>query len=131
MNISQVAKQVGLSAKQIRDYEKHGLMRPSQRTMSNYREYSAQDIEKLHFIAHARSVGFSLDQIAELLRLQANPSRTSCQVKDLTAVHLAEINEKIANLQRMHVTLQRWHDSCSGDEDSECNILKAIAAESA
>lgn len=126
MNISQVAQLVGLTAKQIRDYEKYGLIAPSGRTASNYRAYSKQDIEKLHFIAHARDVGFSLAQIAELLYLKANPSALpSCQVKALTASHIDEISLKIENLQKMKSTLQSWHDGCDGNV-AECSILRAL-----
>lgn len=126
MNISQAAKATGLSAKQIRDYEKNGLLPPAHRTESGYRHYSPGDLDRLRFISHAREVGFSLAQTAELLRLQADPHRTSCEVKALTAQHIAELTEKIATLQTMLATLQGWHDACGGNDSPECSILRGL-----
>ena len=85
MNISQAAKLTGLSAKQIRDYEKRGLLKAGTRTLSGYRYYEESDLARLRFIRHSRDVGFSLQQIAQLLQLQDNPHRNSREVKQLTA----------------------------------------------
>ena len=65
MNISQAAKLTGLSAKQIRDYEKRGLLKAGTRTLSGYRYYEESDLARLRFIRHSREVGFSLQQIAQ------------------------------------------------------------------
>ncbi|WP_274571433.1 MerR family DNA-binding protein [Neisseria leonii] len=126
MNISQAAKAAGLSAKQIRDYEKSGLLPPAPRSESGYRRYTAADLDRLRFIAHAREVGFSLAQTAELLRLSADPHRTDCEVKALTAQHIAEITGKIASLQTMLATLQNWHDACAGGGSGECGIVRGL-----
>ena len=91
MNISQAAAESGLSAKQIRDYEKHGLIAPAARSEAGYRRYGQADLVRLRFIRHAREVGFSLPQIGQLLSLQHNPQRTSREVKTLTARHIAEL----------------------------------------
>ena len=69
MNISQAAAQTGLSAKQIRDYEKQGLLPPAPRSEAGYRRFLPADLQRLRFIAHAREVGFSLAQIKRLLAL--------------------------------------------------------------
>ncbi len=84
MNISQAAKITGLSTKQIRDYEKNGLLPKTARTYSGYRIYSQEEINRLKFIFNARNVGFSLAQIAELLSLHDNPHRCSRDVKRIT-----------------------------------------------
>ena len=96
INISQAAAESGLSAKQIRDYEKHGL------------------------------IAFSLPQIGQLLSLQHNPQRTSREVKTLTAQHIAELEAKIERLQGMVAELQRWHDACAGDDRPDCAILAGL-----
>ena len=108
MNISQAARQTGLSAKQIRDY-------------------GDNDLQRLHFIRHAHDVGFSLAQTAQLLALQDNPKRRSHDVKALTAQHIAELEQKIQSLQTMLATLQTWHAQCAGDEQAACCILEALA----
>lgn len=100
MNISEVAKLVCLSSKQIRDYEKSGLLKPAQRSLSGYRHYEEKDLERLRFIRHSRDVGFSLQQIRQLLQLQDNPNRSSREVKALTTQHIKMLNEQIYHLQK-------------------------------
>lgn len=128
MNISQAAALTGLSTKQIRDYEKAGLMLPVGRSVSGYRIYNGLNLERLHFIAKARQVGFSLEQIKTLLVLKDNPQRHSCDVKALTSAHIADIGNKIYQLQQMKDILQAWHDKCHGDERAECVILQSLSA---
>ncbi len=128
INISQAAAESGLSAKQIRDYEKHGLIAPAARSEAGYRRYSQADLARLRFIRHAREVGFSLPQIGQLLSLQHNPQRTSREVKTLTAQHIAELEAKIERLQGMVAELQRWHDACAGDDCPDCAILAGLEA---
>lgn len=129
MHISQAAQAVGLSAKQIRDYEKYGLIAPTPRNAAGYRRYDAADLKRLHFICHARAVGFSLAQTSELLRLSDDPHRSSCDVKALTAAHIAMLEDKIRTLEAMRATLQNWHDACAGDAQPECSILRGLTAD--
>ena len=127
MNISQAAKLTGLSAKQIRDYEKLGLLKAGTRTLSGYRYYEESDLARLRFIRHSRDVGFSLQQIAQLLELQDNPHRNSREVKQLTAKHIETLNAQIHALQKMVAKLQRWHDNCQGNDCPECSILAGLS----
>lgn len=129
MNISQMAKQSGLSAKQIRDYEKAGLLPAAVRNQVGYRQYSPQDLERLHFISNARKVDFSLKQIAELLKLRDNQMRSSREVKQLTEQHLIELKAKIADLEKMVELLQSWNSACCGNDSPDCAILKGLANE--
>ncbi|EFX92411.1 heavy metal-dependent transcriptional regulator [Actinobacillus ureae] len=126
MNISQAAEHSGLSAKQIRDYEKAGLLPQAVRSSSGYRVYSISDLERLHFISNARKVGFSLVQISELLKLNDDPHRTSREVKKLTEQHIEELQQKIADLQQMLTLLKSWSKSCCGNDSSECSILSGL-----
>ena len=127
MNISQAAKLTGLSAKQIRDYEKLGLLKANNRTLAGYRHYEENDLARLRFIRHSRDVGFSLQQIAQLLQLQDNPNRNSREVKQLTAQHIETLNAQIQALQNMVAELQRWHDNCQGNDCPECSILAGLS----
>ena len=126
MNISEAARHSALSAKQIRDYEKQGLLAPAARSDAGYRRYGAGDLARLHFIRHARELGFSLKQIATLLRLQEDPRRHAGEVKRLAAEHIAALNAQIASLEAMRAELQRWHDACHGDQRPECAILDGL-----
>ena len=128
MNISQAAAQTGLSAKQIRDYEKQGLLPPAPRSEAGYRRFLPADLQRLRFIAHAREVGFSLAQIKRLLALADDPERHSRDVKQLASEHIAELNQKIATLQTMRDTLQAWHNQCAGDDAAACCILDGIGS---
>ena len=127
MNISQAAKLTGLSAKQIRDYEKLGLLKANNRTLAGYRQYEENDLARLRFIRHSRGVGFSLQQIAQLLQLQDNPNRNCREVEQLTAQHIETLNAQIHALQKMVSELQRWHDSCQGNDCPECSILAGLS----
>lgn len=126
MNIGQASKATGLSIKQIRDYEKLGLLSNTSRTSSGYRIYDNETLIRLKFIAKARGVGFSLAQIGELLALQDNPYRTSAQVKTFTASHIDFLSNKIKELKSMQHTLQAWSDACGGDDNPDCPILKGL-----
>lgn len=129
MNISEAAKLSGLTAKQIRDYEKLGLIKPVQRSFSGYRHYEEKDIERLHFIRHSRNVGFSLQQIRQLLALQDNPNRSSSEVKALTAKHITTLKQQIKQLEEMVDELQGWYDTCQGNNCPECSILDGLKQE--
>lgn len=126
MHISDVTKQTGLSARQIREYEKLGLLSTIYRNASGYRAFNQAQIARLQFIKHAREVGFSLAQITALLALQDDPQRSNADVKALTHQHIDELSEKIERLQAMKTTLQTWHDSCSGDGSAQCHILDKL-----
>ncbi|QEY23238.1 MerR family DNA-binding protein [Neisseria animalis] len=128
MNISQAAQTVGLSAKQIRDYEKIGLIRQPSRGANGYRLYQESDIKRLHFICHARQVGFPLHDIKDLLALSDNPNRTSEAVKSLTGRHIARLHDEIAKMQAMLRLIEGWYHQCSGSGISDCPILDGLAA---
>lgn len=126
MNIQSAQKATGLTARQIREYEKIGLLPPIARTASDYRQYSEQNIARLKFIQRARAVDFSINEIKALLALQDNPNRNNKEVKDLTTQHIAEISQKIEQMRAMKETLERWRDSCSGDGSAHCSILDSL-----
>lgn len=127
MNIQSVEKATGLTARQIREYEKIGLIPEIIRNGSGYRAYSSENIERLRFIKRARAVDFSLEEIRILLAMQDNPCRNNSEVKALTAQHIEALNQKIEQLQAMKNTLQTWHDSCKGDGSASCGILEKLA----
>ena len=97
------------------------------RCSSGYRYYEENDLARLRFIRHSRDVGFSLQQIAQLLQLQDNPNRNSREVKQLTAQHIETLNAQIHALQKMVAELQLWHDNCQGNDCPECSILTGLS----
>lgn len=126
MNIGQAAQHSGLSAKMIRYYEATGLLRPAGRTASGYRQYGEQDLHVLAFIKRARDLGFSLDEVGQLLTLWQDRQRASADVKALAQRHVAELNSKIAELTALRDTLDDLVQHCQGNQRPECPILRDL-----
>lgn len=127
MNIGQAAEASGISAKMIRHYESINLIRPGVRTASGYRTYGDKDVHTLRFIKRARSLGFSLDQIRDLLSLWQDEQRASADVKAIALAHVSELEQRIAELTEMRDTLHHLARSCSGDARADCPILRGLA----
>ncbi|PXV84181.1 Cu(I)-responsive transcriptional regulator [Nitrosomonas eutropha] len=123
MNIGEVAKASGVSAKMIRYYEQTGLIPPANRRESGYRNYSASDVHMLRFIRRGRDLGFPVAQINELLGLWRDKSRQSAEVKRIATAHITELREKIDSLEQIASTLQTLIECCSGDDRPDCPIL--------
>jgi len=131
MNIGQAAQASGVSAKMIRHYESVGLFPEARRTGAGYRQYSDRDVHTLRFIRHSRDLGFSIEQIRELLGLWQNRRRSSRQVKALAQAHLQELEDKLRELQAMKATLEHLVQGCHGDDRPECPIIETLADEAA
>ena len=127
MNIGQAAKATGVSAKMIRHYESVGLFPQANRTEAGYRQYGTVEVNTLRFIRQARDLGFSIDQIRELLGLWQDRRRPSRQVKALAQAHIAELDAKLQDLQAMKSTLAHLVHCCHGDDRPECPIIDALA----
>lgn len=127
MNIGQAAAATGVSAKMIRYYENIGLIRKSVRTESGYRRYDEQDLHLLHFVKQARKLGFSLEQIRELLSLWQNKQRASQDVKALAMRHVDELEERIREMVEMRDALRHLAHHCAGDHRPDCPILTGLA----
>ncbi len=130
MNIGEAARAAGVSAKMIRHYEQIGLVPAAARTGSGYRQYAERDVSILRFIRQSRRLGFSIDQIAGLLNLWSNSSRTSRQVKTLAQTHLDALEDKMREISEMHHALQKLVLSCHGNDDPDCVILDELAVDS-
>ncbi|MCO5063726.1 MAG: Cu(I)-responsive transcriptional regulator [Rhizobiaceae bacterium] len=128
MNVGQAARKSGLPAKTIRYYEDIGLIAPA-RASNGYRDYSSDDIHRLAFLRRARGLGFSIDNCRQLMALYQDRSRASQDVRMIALEHVAEIEEKIGELEAMRKTLQRLVSACHGDERPDCPILDDIAGE--
>jgi MerR family copper efflux transcriptional regulator len=127
MNIGQAAKATGVSAKMIRHYESLGLFPEAARTDAGYRQYGATDLHTLRFIRQSRDLGFSLEQIRQLLGLWQNRRRPSRQVKALAQVHIEELEQKAQELLAMKSTLEHLVRCCRGDDRPECPIIDSLA----
>jgi Cu(I)-responsive transcriptional regulator len=129
MNIGEAARRSGVSAKMIRHYESVGLLPPAGRTEAGYRQYRDNDLHTLRFIRRARDLGFSIEQIRELLALWQDRRRPSRQVKAFAQAHITELDQKLQQIQAMKATLEHLVHCCSGDERPECPIIEGLASE--
>ena len=127
MDIGAAAEQSGVSAKMIRHYESIGLLPKAARTQANYRVYRPSDVHTLRFIKRARTLGFSIEDIRQLLGLWQNRSRSSAAVKSISRKHVQELKERIAQMQSMVDTLEHLAKHCHGDSRPECPILDDLA----
>ncbi|CAG0960735.1 HTH-type transcriptional regulator HmrR [Methylophilaceae bacterium] len=128
-NIGEAAAASGISAKMIRHYEETGLISKASRSLSGYRLYQEKDIHLLRFIRHARDLGFSIKQIADLLNLWLDQHRSSSKVKAVALSHIVELEEKIRQMQLMKAELERLAHSCQGDHRPDCPILDSLAGQ--
>lgn len=128
MNISEAAKESGLSAKTIRYYEEIELIAAAARGDNGYRQYDQKAIKELRFLAHAREVGFDLEESKQLLDLSRNPERQSRHARDLVMEKSQKLQERIAQLVAMQKELLEMASRCRGDEGPECAILEDLAA---
>lgn len=129
LKIGELAKATGLSSDTIRFYESKGLLAPSHRTESGYRQFSSTDVQRLQFIQRAKSVGFTLDEIGELLALKLQPQGHTCEeVKQRTEQKLVTVNEKISELMRIRASLEMLSAACEGGNESakNCTILRLL-----
>lgn len=132
MFIQELAKQTGLTATTVRYYESVGLIPPPQRAENNYREYTPADVERLRFIVAARSLGFSLNDVAEFLTAR-NDGLLPCQrILDSLDRQLAEIDRRIADLLALREMLKYIRQegkarpqSSNCDEECICYLLTA------
>jgi len=127
MNIGEAAARSGVSAKMVRHYESLGLLAKVQRTEAGYRQYGPAEVHTLRFIRRARDLGFSMAEIAELLKLWQNRRRASGDVKRIALTHMADLDRRIAAMTAMKHTLQRLVHCCHGDERPDCPILDELA----
>ncbi|MEQ5200998.1 Cu(I)-responsive transcriptional regulator [Providencia rettgeri] len=127
MNISEIAKKTGLTAKAIRFYEDKGLITPPERGENSYRYYQECHLNELVLLKQAKDVGFTLDECGELLGLFRNPTRHSADVKTTTIAKINEIEQTIVKLSAIRDTLQELVDVCPGDDGSDCPIIDHLA----
>jgi DNA-binding transcriptional MerR regulator len=133
MTIGALAERTGVTAETIRYYERVGVLpRPARgiaaQTHAGYRRYGTADAERLAFVRRARDLGFSLDEVRDLLSLADDPARPCAEVDELARLHLAQVEAKIAQLVALQSELTRVIGACRGGVAvADCQILRALA----
>lgn len=127
LTVGRVARRAGVNLQTVLYYERRRLLSPARRSDSGYRLYAPETVRVIRFIKNAQALGFTLDEIAKLLRLRVR-SRSRCEpVKRQARARLALVQEKIAGLRAMERTLRRLLKTCAarGTTDS-CPILESL-----
>jgi MerR family transcriptional regulator, copper efflux regulator len=125
-NIGEAARRSGVSAKMVRHYESLGLLPSVDRTESGYRQYTDKEVHTLRFIKRSRDLGFSMEEIANLLKLWQNRKRSSADVRRIASKHVAELNQRMAEMEAMRRTLEHLIHCCQGDHRPDCPILDEL-----
>ena len=126
MNIGEAAIASGISAKMIRYYETIDLVPKAGRTEGGYRDYSPSDVHRLRFIRRARDLGFSFEQVRELLKLWSDKRRSSANVKKVALERITELEMRAAQLDDMIRTLRHLADACEGNHRPDCPIIEEL-----
>ena len=126
-NIGEAAARSGVSAKMIRHYETLSLLPKVGRTTSGYRQYGSKEVHTLRFVRRARALGFSMVEIAALLKLWRNRRRASADVKRIALSHVADLDRRMSEMAAMKHTLETLAACCHGDERPDCPILDELA----
>jgi len=127
LRIGEVANKSHVGVETVRFYEREGLIALPKRNVSGYRQYSESAIKQIQFIQHAKTLGFSLKDIRELIKLKSTRDARCKSIKSTAKAKIADIQEKIDALKRMKLALEPLVAQCkSSDPISDCPILNAL-----
>ncbi len=134
ISIGLLARQAGCSVPTIRYYEDIGLLPTGPRTEGGRRFYGTATVRRLSFIRRCRDFGFSIEQVRELVGLFDEPSRPCVEVREVAAKHLAQLRDKLAELQALERNLAAFvcscDTACAGGAAVDCTILDDLASPS-
>ena len=132
LKIGELAKHAGISRDALRFYEKHGLIAPNTRTDSGYRLYSKSDVVRISFILSAKEVGFTLNEIHQLLELEVTKDVKSCQdVKQFVDNKIQFVNQRLNEMKKIKQSLKTLSNACCGGNEpaTHCTILGALSVQ--
>lgn len=127
ISIGALAKATKTKVETIRYYEGIGLLPAPTRTSANYRTYESTHVTRLGFIRRARDLGFSLQEVRDLLRLNDDKERSCAEVDMLAGNHVGDIERKIADLEKLRDELIELIGQCRRGKIADCRILDALA----
>lgn len=125
--IGQLGRATDTKIETIRYYEKIGLLPAPNRTAGNYRSYAAEHLQRLGFIRRARELGFTIEDVRELLKLAAHGETPCEEVDQLVARYLETTERKIEALTRLRSELRGTLNSCKGGRIAECRVIQALS----
>jgi Hg(II)-responsive transcriptional regulator len=129
LTIGQLAKQAHVNRETVRYYERRRLLSRPSRSISGYRVFSDDAVRRLRFIRHAKMLGFSLNEIRELLALRVDSIDACDRVRVRTQAKIADIDNKIRSLRQMKAALTRLVGACQRrGKTNDCPILDSLEA---
>jgi MerR family copper efflux transcriptional regulator len=131
LTIGDLAKRAHVNRETVRYYERRRLLPRAARSMAGYRVFSDDALRRLRFIRHAKELGFSLNEIRELLALRVNSVDACDRVRERTQAKLADIDQKLRSLKQMKLALSELINACARrGKTSDCPILDGLDANS-
>ena len=130
LKTGELAKRAGVNVETLRFYERKGLLPEPPRRESGYREYPEESVTRIRFIKRAQELGFSLDEIRELLALRVKPDTPCAEIKNRAEKKIADIKQKITDLRVIERALNKLTTNCTGRGPlSHCPILENLDSE--
>ena len=126
-----VAARTGCHIETVRYYERIGLLPPPPRTEGGHRLYDEDLLRRLNFICRSRELGFTIEEVRDLLGLVDGGGYTCAEVKEITLDHLRNVRVKIADLRRLERVLKEMVAKCEAEEVPECPVIDALFREKA
>src|SRR5438876_227332 len=127
VTIGRLAKAIGVNVQTIRYYERRRLLSPTVRTPSGYRVYGEEEVQRLRFIKNAQALGFTLQEVADLLNLRVSSAARCGDVQRRAQAKLAKVDAKLKDLESMARVLKDLIKSCRGGQPTDrCPILKSL-----
>lgn len=127
MKIGDIAKRTGLKVETIRFYEGEGLIDAPLRSGGNYRLYDQSHLDRLSFIKRSRDLGFTLEQVRDLLRLADDPRGSCDAVDEMAVLHIAEIDRKLADLHALRDEIASW-GQCDATTIADCRLIDVLSS---
>jgi len=131
MHVAQLAHEAGVSADTVRHYTRVGLLRPHRDPSNGYRDFGKSDLSRLRFIRSARQLGFSVDEIKQILSCSDHGDSPCARVRRLAVKHLEEVRAQLRNLReverRLSEALELWAGLPDGTPDGEhvCILIES------
>lgn len=126
LSIGQLSELTGVKVPTIRYYEEIGLIKAPERSMGNQRRYTSVDLQRLSFVRHSREMGFTLQDIRQLLDLSSHADEPCQNIDVIAGRHLTKTQSKIAKLRRLEKELKRMV-SCDSDKTGSCDVIATLA----
>ena len=127
MSISQLARSAGVGVETVRYYQRRGLLadpRPQKTGVSGIRHYGQEEVRRLRFVRSAQAAGFTLEEIAELLRLDSTGDRP--RAREMARARIDALDDRIAELQRARQSLARLARECGAGGTGPCPIIASF-----